>query len=301
MSTTTQATTQPATPPTAAEEKARDLHVTDSVTNARSDARAQGTQTNPYMPYLPASSSPYAPEGVSPQDLTWAETVGPGGYTHKVVARGTRIRLEDVVGTTCAHVLLFNALEPWERYNAADSVKIPWQAYVTTGHPLLSGAGRVLATVAADTSAHHDTFCGTTTATQTARKYGDPAIHGVFPSGQGLFEQAGAKHGLEPRDLPPSISFFKGTHAEQDGSITFTGGAGEGTHVDLVAELPLIILVANSPHPLDPATDYVSGPLRVHAWRSEPTSLSDTDTDTMSPENQRAYLNTTDYTEARGL
>ncbi|WP_420100405.1 urea amidolyase associated protein UAAP1 [Corynebacterium sp.] len=291
------ASTQSARQPVPAEETTRDLHRTDSVTNARSDARAQGTQSNPYMPYLPASDSPYAPEDVNPEDLTWAETVGPGGYTHKVVARGTRIRLEDVDGTTCAHVLLFNALEPWERYNAADSIKIPWQAYVTTGHPLLSGEGRVLATVAEDTSAHHDTFCGTMTDTQTACKYGAPAIHGIYPSGQGLFEQAGAKHGLEPRDLPPSISFFKGARAEEDGTITFTGGAGEGTHVDLIAEMPLVILIANAPHPLDPATDYVSGPLRVHAWRGEPTQPSEQ----MSPENTRAYLNTVDYTEARAL
>lgn len=285
------------------DDRARDLHVTDSVSNARNDARAQGTQTNPYMPYLPASASPYAPANVPKDQLTWAETVGPGDYTHKVLARGTRIRLEDVDGTACSHILLFNALEPWERYNAADSVKIPWQAYVTTGHPLLSGEGRVLATVAADTSGHHDTFCGTMTDQQTAEKYGNPEIHGIFPSGQGLFEQAGAKHGLEPRDLPPSVSFFKGTHVEPDGTITFTGGAGAGTSVDLIAELPLIILVANSPHPLDPATDYVSGPLRVHAWRSTPTALDTEghDRSDLSPECQRAYLNTIDYAEARGL
>ncbi len=282
---------------TSTEERARDLHVTDSVTNARSDARAQGTRTNPYMPYVPANSSPYTPDDVDPDRLTWAETVGPGSYTHKVVARGTRIRLEDVDGTTCAHVLLFNAMEPWERYNAADSVKIPWQAYVTTGHPLLSGEGRVLATVVEDSSTHHDTFCGTMTDTQTARKYGDPAIHGIYPSGQRLFEQAGAKHGLAPRDLPPSISFFKGTHVETDGTIAFTGGAGEGTHVDLVAEMPLIILIANSPHPLGPEESYVNGPLRVHAWRSDPTEPGEQ----MSPENMRAYLNTVDYIEARAL
>lgn len=282
------------------DERARDLHVTDSVSNARHDARAQGTQTNPYMPYLPASDSPYAPNDVPKEKLTWAETVGPGSYAHKVVARGTRIRLEDVDGTACSHILLFNATEPWERYNAADSVKIPWQAYVTTGHPLLSGDGRVLATVAADTSHHHDTFCGTMTDKQTSEKYGQPDIHGIFPPGQGLFEQAGAKHGLEPQDLPPSVAFFKGTHVEPDGTITFTGGAGSGTSVDLVAELPLIVLIANSPHPLDPAKDYVSGPLRIHAWRSTPTKLGQ-DTSDISPECQRAYLNTIDYAEARGL
>ena len=61
------------------------------------------------MPYLPASSTPYPPPGVEPEKLTWAETVAGGNYTHQVVARGTRIRLADVTGEACAHVLLYNA------------------------------------------------------------------------------------------------------------------------------------------------------------------------------------------------
>ena len=62
----------------------RDLHQTDSVLASRSDARAQAGSQSEYMPYLPASSSPFAPEGVDPAELVWAETVAPGGYTHQV-------------------------------------------------------------------------------------------------------------------------------------------------------------------------------------------------------------------------
>lgn len=278
----------------------RDLHTTDSLSSARDDARSQEGQLRDWMQYLPASASPFCPEDVDPDTLTWAETVAPGGYTHKVIARGTRLRFEDVDGEACAHVVLYNALEPWERYNAADSVKIPWQAYLSTGHPLLSGDGRVLATVAADTSGHHDTFCGTMTTAQTAGKYGDAAIHGIYPAGTALLEQAGAKHGLSERDIPPSVSFFKGVDVAEDGALTFHSGAGAGATLDLVAELPLIVLIANSPHPLDPRPDYVSGALRVHAWRSTPTG-ADSGFFTTSPERHRAYLNSIDYAEARGL
>ena len=80
-----------------------------------------------------------------------------------MLARGTRLRLRDVHGTGCAHVLLWRADAPWERLNVADTVKVPWQAYLGAGHPLLSDQGRVLATVVADTSGHHDALCGTTT------------------------------------------------------------------------------------------------------------------------------------------
>ena len=42
-----------------------------------------------------------------------------------------------------------------------------------------------------------------------------------------------------------------------------------------VAELPLLVLVANVAHPLDPRADYVVGPLRVHAWPGRPTGPGD--------------------------
>ena len=128
-------------------------HETDTVGAARADARAQAGRVAEAMPYRPASSTPFPPAGVDADLLVWAETVAAGGYTHKVLARGSRIRLEDVTGEACAHVLLYNALEPWERLNVADTMKIPWQAYLRTGHPLLSGDGRVLATIVADDSA----------------------------------------------------------------------------------------------------------------------------------------------------
>lgn len=278
----------------------RDEHVTNSVLNARDDARAQGTKTNPYMPYLPASSSPYAPEDVDASLLTWAETVAPGGYTHRVVARGTRIRLEDISGEACAHVAIFNALEPWERLNAADSVKIPWQAYPGENHPLLSGEGRALATIVGDTSGHHDMFCGTTTDAEVKAKFGENRVHTPYPSGQALLEQGAVKHGLTLRDIPPTVSFFQGIHVEEDGKLALKGSNGEGKHIELLAELPLIILIANSPHPLDERDEYISGPLRIHAWKDKPTGSQD-DRFTESPERTRAYLNSIDYAECRGI
>jgi urea carboxylase-associated protein 2 len=277
-----------------------DQHETGTVLSARADARAQGGKVADAMPYVPASSTPYPPPGVDVATLTWAETVAGGNYAHKVLARGTRIRLEDVTGEACAHVLLYNAAEPWERLNVADTVKISWQAYLTTGHPLLSGDGRVLASIVSDDSGRHDALCGTSSAKANQDRYGDSAPQGPSPSGRELFTLAAAKHGLAPRDLPPSISFFKGVRAEPDGSLTWAGPAGPGTAVELLAELPLIMLIANVPHPVDPRPGYTCGPLRVHAWRSRPTTPGDP-LWAAAPEARRAYLNTADYCAARGL
>ncbi|WP_267422278.1 urea amidolyase associated protein UAAP1, partial [Curtobacterium sp. GC_Cur_3] len=270
-----------------------------SVTASRSDARAQAGSQSEYMPWLPASTSPFAPEGVDPADLVWAETVAPGGYTHRVLARGSRIRLDDPTGDACANIVVYNALEPWERLNVADTQKIPWQAYLGAGSPLLSGDGRALATIIEDTSGRHDAFCGTSTDAWNTAKYGDAAPEGPSPSGRSLLAKAAAKHGLTKRDLPPSISFFQGVRVDPEGALEPIGSAGPGHHVTLVAELPLLVLIANVAHPLDPRADYVVGPLRVHAWRGAPTTAAD-ERFTATPELTRAYLNSIDHAEARG-
>jgi urea carboxylase-associated protein 2 len=277
-----------------------DARETDTVHGARADARAQGDRTTDAMAYVPASSTPFPPPGVEPSALTWAETIAGGNYGHRVIARGTRVRLEDVTGQACAHVLVYNALEPWERLNVADTVKIPWQAYLAAGHPLLSGDGRVLATIVADDSGRHDALCGTSTARANQLRYGGSAPEGPSPSGRELFTLAAAKHGLAPRDLPPSVSFFQGIRVGPDGGLTFTGSAGPDKSVELLAELPLIMLIANVPHPVDPRPAYTCGPLRVHAWRSRPTAPEDPRW-AASPEAHRYYLNTAEYAAARGI
>jgi len=268
------------------------------VSTARSDARARIRDTE-WMPYLPPTEAPFVPEDVDPAALRWAETVAPGGYTHLRVARGTRIRLLDPTGDACAHTLVFNAEEPWERLNVADTQKIPWQAYLGAGHPMLSGEGRVLASIVADTSGRHDAFCGTTSDAWNLDKYGDAAPEGPSPSGSSLLRTAASKHGLGVRDLPPAVTFFQGVQVERDGGLRWRGSAGPGTHVELLAELPLIVLVANVPHARDPRDDYVVGPLRVIAWSSNPTRATD-DRFSASPESERAYRRTLAYADLAG-
>jgi urea carboxylase-associated protein 2 len=273
---------------------------TGTTHGARDHARSQAGGIADAMPVLPATAAAWAPDGVPRARLTWAETVAGGGYTSKVIARGTTLRLVDPVGDACAHVLLYNADQPWERLNVADTVKIPWQAYLGAGHPLLSDQGRVLATIVADTSGHHDALCGTSTLAANDARYGDGTAFGGSPAGRELFLVAAAKHGLGPRDIPPSLSFFRSVRVQDGGALRFDGSAGPGPYVDLRAELALVVLVANVPHPLDPADDYVCSTLQVLAWSGAATEPDDP-LWAASPELERAFLNTADYATARGL
>ncbi|WP_018178743.1 urea amidolyase associated protein UAAP1 [Jongsikchunia kroppenstedtii] len=273
--------------------------MTATTSAARAHARAQSGTITESMPFVPASSFAEIPEDVAPADMVWAEMVAGGRYTTKVLARGTRIRLTDITGTGCAHLLLWRSDAPWERLNVADTVKVPWQAYLSTGHPLLSDQGRVLATVMTDTSGRHDALCGTTTLSQNVTKYGAGQVHSASPAGRELFILAAAKHGLTPTDVAPSVSFFHGIRVSDDGSLESTGSAGAGKHVDLILHLPCTVAIVNTAHPLDPSTAFDVGPIQVLAWRAADdlaAQIARTDTE---PEYQRAVANSEDTHLAR--
>jgi urea carboxylase-associated protein 2 len=242
------------------------------------------------MPTLPAASATDVPNGVLPEQMTWAETVAPGGYTSVLLRPGDVLALTDVEGDACAHLLLFNAGQTAERLNVADTVKVQWHAYPTTGTVLLSDLGRALATVLSDTSTRHDALCGTTTRAGNTAKFGDGSPQGVSPSGRELFKLAAAKHGLDARDIPPSLSLFQGVRVDADGKLGFTGSAGAGCEVHLQAEMPVLVLIANTAHPLDPRATFACTPLRVRSWRpGRPVAVE------RSPEMARALLNTQAY------
>ncbi len=274
--------------------------MTASTYGAREHARAQEGTTAEAMPVLPASDWPEPPPGVGADDVVWAETVAGGNYTHKVLARGTELRLTDLTGDACAHLLLHSADRPWERLNTADTVKVLWNAYLGEGHLLLSDQGRVLASVVGDTSGRHDALTGTSSLARNTARYGDGTPQSASPAGRELFTLAALKNGLAPRDLPPSVSFFQGVRIAEDGTTGFTGSAGPGASVTLRAEQDLTVLLANVPHPLDPRPEYTCGHLQVVAYRSRPTAPGDALWDA-TPEGRRAFLNTVDHLTARGL
>jgi urea carboxylase-associated protein 2 len=234
---------------------------TDSTTAARDHARSQVRSATMRIPATPAD--------VEPSRLLWAEDVPAGSYATRVLGRGTRLRLIDPDGGACAHLLLFRSDAPWERLNVADTVKVPWQAYLGAGHPLLSDQGRVLATVVADSSGHHDALCGMTDA------------------GRAKMLLAAIKHGLDIRDVAPSVSLFKGVRVGDDGTLGFTGSAGPGAAVDLLIHLPMVVALVNTAHPLDP--DPALTGLDVLAWRAGEQLSTPVKDD---PEYLRALFNT---------
>ena len=256
---------------------------------AQAHARAMAGTKVEAMPTVPAAATD------APAPVVWEETIAAGGYASRRIARGTRLRLIDLHGDAHVSMLLFNAENPLERLNIADTVKVQWNGYLGSGKLLLSDMGRVMMSILEDDAGTHDSFCGASNEASNARKYGDGVNYGTHPNARDRFMLGVAKHGLGRKDVHPCINWFKGIRIEEDGTTTpQTGPFDAGRQLILRAEMELVVVLANCPHILDPRPDYSVTPVRATAWHGEVTPADDP-VRNATPEGQRAFLNTEDY------
>jgi urea carboxylase-associated protein 2 len=273
---------------------------TATTTGARDHARAQAGTRVRAMPTIPATAAGDLPAGVEPSTVVWDEVVDPGEYAAHRLPRGSLLRLTDLEGEACAHVVVHNARQTAERLNLADTVKVQWQAYLTTGSRLLSDMGRTLMTILDDSSGRHDALCSAPNRASHEDKYGDGGVQGPFPNARDRLIVAVLKAGMERRDVGPSASFFKGARVEADGTFALdVSDPRPGTAVTLRCELDVHVAIANVPHVLDRRPGYVCTPLRITAWRpgSDETEvdLGATAPPVDTPEMTRAALNNADW------
>jgi uncharacterized protein len=221
---------------------------------------------------LPRSGSKTRP-AVPDKDLLVDEIVPGGWYWTDVIARGNSLRIVNDAASPGVSVLLWNADDPSERLNPADTIKVQWTARIGHGKLLLSDMGRALASITSDTCGMHDCVAGGSTPQSNACKYGASA---GFRNTRDNFLLAAAKHGLGPRDVGPCITFFAPVITDSAGRFVWQADAIKpGDSVDLRAEMNLIAALSNSPHPLSPAIDPPERPISAIVWRSPPAEEDD--------------------------
>jgi len=256
---------------------------------AQAHARAMGGTRVAAMPTVPAAAAD------APGPAIWEETIAPGGYASRRIGRGARLRLVDLEGDACTSLLLFNAEQPAERLNVADTLKVQWNGYLGAGKVLLSDMGRAMASILVDGAGTHDAFCGPSNQASNERRYGEGANHTACPNARDRLMLGVAKHGLSSKDVHPSITLFKGVKIGPDGTILpEVGPFSPGREVVLRAEMDLIVVLANCPHVLDPRPDWAVTALRATVWRGE-IAPPDDPVRNATPEALRAFLNTEDY------
>ncbi len=233
---------------------------------------------------------------VLPPNLIRSSEALAGGWGHALpVKRGETLRVVNTHGTPGVSVLIYNAADMSERLNAGDTMKVQWSARLTRGAALFSDMGRVLASITDDTFGDHDALTGGSTPGSNAERYGDAGLRSTF----GNFVLLASKHGLDKRDIPPCVTFFAPVKVDAEGRFHWQGeGPRPGDHVDLRAELDILVFVSNAPHPLAPGA-YAPKEIELLVWKSPPPAPDDF-CRTASEEAIRGFENNARYLAARG-
>jgi urea carboxylase-associated protein 2 len=212
-------------------------------------------------------------------DTIVEEQLRGGQMWSRVLKHGQSLRLTDLEGGACVAALFYNADRPLERYNMPDTLKCQRIARLTTGAALYSDMGHVLCSIVADTCGWHDTITGIANAEQTLKKYGEGSYQKLrndfYRNSRDNFLTELGKYELGKRDIVPNVNFFVKVAVDDDGNLSYVPGHSKaGSAVELRAGLNTLVVLSNTPHPLDPSKIYAPKPVLL-TIRNTPTEQQD--------------------------
>jgi len=226
-----------------------------------------------------------------------------GQMWSRVLRRGQTLRLTDVAGGAAVAALFYNAEEPSERYNMPDTLKAQHIARLTAGYVLYSDMGRVLCSVTEDSVGWHDTITGHGTAAHGRAKFGEGSYQKLrndwHRNTRDNFLVELGKYDLGKRDVVANVNFFVKVVVDEQGTLGFVPGHSQaGSFVELRAEMNTLVVLSNTPHPLDPSTTYAPKPVMLALRAGAPAGPNDA-CRLSRPENARGFSLTESYFAGR--
>jgi hypothetical protein len=189
------------------------------------------------------------------------------GHWGRILRRGESLRIVDLEGQQAVDFLCYNAADPSERYNAADTMKYAGTIFITAGHGVYSDMGRRLFTIVEDTCGRHDTIGGCCSAESNELRYGVTAT----PSCRQNFLEALAPFGLGKRDIVANVNWFMNVPVDADGRMGIVEGLSKpGDHVKLRAEMDVLAVISNCPQTRNPCNGFRPTPIRVIVRQAGP-------------------------------
>jgi len=195
-----------------------------------------------------------------PSHIIEDHDIAPGGDWSGIIKRGQILRLVDLQGHQAIDFLCYNAADPSERYNAADTMKISGSLFVGKGTKLYSDMGNVLFTVMEDTCGRHDTIGGCCSRESNRVRYGVDE----GPNCRDNFLRALSRHGLGKKDIVANLNFFMYVPIGQGDEMAIVEGLSKpGDYIDLRAEMDVLAVLSNCPQMNNPANAYNPTPIQV--------------------------------------
>jgi uncharacterized protein len=228
-----------------------------------------------------------------------SKVIPAGGKWSTRIKRGNLVTFTALGEGANLSLLLYNADDTSERYNMPDTLKAQHTSHLTTGNVLMSDNGRVLASIIEDSIGWHDTISGYATRRMVDERFGLTSYqeqrNDWLRSGEENFAVELFRNGLTKRDLIPVVNLFSKVYCSEEGSLHFVSQySKKGDTVTLRTEMDVLIVLSNTPNPLDPSSSYPSVPIEVKISEAGPVEEDDICV-THRPENRRAFENTWEY------
>lgn len=229
----------------------------------------------------------------------WQMTLRPGEKWSGIIGRGKLLRFTALEAGANLALLLYNRFDLNEKYNMPDTLKAQHTAHLTRGNALFSDKGRVLAAIVEDSIGWHDTIAGVTTREITDGKYGRTDYQHMgndwLRSSYENFMIELACNGLKPRDFVPPVNLFSKVWCDGEGDMHCSeDNCPKGATVTLRTEMDVLLILSNTPNPLDQRPKYQAVPVKFAVLPAVPVDPLDYCVNYL-PEIRRAYENTWDY------
>jgi urea carboxylase-associated protein 1 len=200
-----------------------------------------------------------------PADALVDTVIAARGRWSQLLRKGQTLRLIDLEGQQAVDALFYAADDTAERYSVQDTLLAQGSAYIGLGTRLLSNEGRLMATIAADSTGRHDTLAGCCSCESNAVRFGESTKYQHSCRENFVLELG--RHGLGKRDIVPNINFFMNVPIDAAGDFVVVEGISPpGSHVDVKAEMDLLCVFSNCPQINNPCNDFNPTPVRVLIW-----------------------------------
>jgi urea carboxylase-associated protein 1 len=179
-----------------------------------------------------------------------------------VVRRGETLRIVDLEGNQAVDFLVYSLADDAERYSAQDTIAAQGNIFLRAGSVLRSNEGAAMMTLTGTSVAYHDTIGGACSCESNTLRYGHhtKAQHACVDN----FLLANAPYGRTKRDLVPNVNWFMNVPVEADGALGIVDGiSAPGLHLDLRAEMDVVVVVSNCPQINNPCNGFNPTPVRM--------------------------------------
>jgi urea carboxylase-associated protein 1 len=179
-----------------------------------------------------------------------------------VVRQGETLRIVDLEGNQAVDFLVYALADDAERYSAQDTIAAQGNIFLTVGSVLRSNEGAPMMTLTGTQVSYHDTIGGACSCESNTLRYGHhtKAQHACVDN----FLLANADYGRTKRDMVSNVNWFMNVPVEADGTLGIVDGiSAPGLHLDLRAEMDVVVVVSNCPQINNPCNGFNPTPVRM--------------------------------------